>query len=827
MNRSVKDKITLAATFAIAGAAGTGAFSPAAHAGLRPAAAHMALLDTADPDDLVDQAVTAYNAQNYAASIDLCNKALAIRPAMANAFYSRGLAYVGLGKLDLAAADLSKYLTFKPKAVDGYVDRGIIYEQQKNYDGAIGDFNTALTLAPTNTDAMHNLADSYFFKGDLDQAISAYKRYAAAADASADPKVKSGAITALHNLGLCYAKKGDDTSAIANYKEYLAAKPTDADAILDLADAEDQGKQYDVAITDYKKYLVLHPADTDGGYAHQQIALDLLKKNDYAGAADMYKQIVASSPNDKAAWNNLTIACTKAGQFPGAVDAASHLISLDPSNVGGYSNRADAEMKTGQQANAIADYGKVISLKPDAVAYYNRGVAYTEMKNWQNAKADFSSYLQAKPGDLAGYKGRAIAESNLKEYPAAVADDTAYLAQKPDDIAVKYDRGLANYNAGNVSAALPDIQAYVAAKPDDKQASDLLNTILVGSDPTKAIEGLVKATQAEPGNADNFYNLGVAYSKTKQYANAAEAFGKAGAIKPDGDTYNQEGIAYNTASKPTEAAAAFSKAITADPHYAAAYLNRGDLDVAAKEYDKGIADYTQYLTLAPTMTPPATPDQMTAVYLALAAAYVAKSDFTDASATYGKLLQISPGNGSALYGRGVAEYNSKDFDKAIADLSSATKSPNAPAGAWNVLALCDIQKQDYPGAITAYTSFIGTNPKDPKVLAAAYVNRGLAYSQSGDLDKAVADYQQAATLSPTDAAPYYDMGLALEKQAKKAEDASDGSAAANAKVADQYQAASDAFTKYTTLAPPTDPQVAKVKEHITELAAKIKDLKGG
>jgi len=53
-------------------------------------------------------------------------------------------------------------------------------------------------------------------------------------------------------------------------------------------------------------------------------------------------------------------------------------------------------------------------------------------------------------------------------------------------------------------------------------------------------------------------------------------------------------------------------------------------------------------------------------------------------------------------------------------------------------------------AITACSRLIKRNPKD----AAAFNNRGIAYKAKGDLDRAIADLNEAIRLSPDRARPF-------------------------------------------------------------------------
>jgi lipoprotein NlpI len=63
-------------------------------------------------------------------------------------------------------------------------------------------------------------------------------------------------------------------------------------------------------------------------------------------------------------------------------------------------------------------------------------------------------------------------------------------------------------------------------------------------------------------------------------------------------------------------------------------------------------------------------------------------------------------------------------------------------------------------AIADYNTAIGINPKNPTF----YNNRGIAYRHKGDLDRAIADYTQAISLNPKDHDAYYNRGIAYRNK---------------------------------------------------------------
>ena len=146
------------------------------------------------------------------------------------------------------------------------------------------------------------------------------------------------------------------------------------------------------------------------------------------------------------------------------------------------------------------------------------------------------------------------------------------------------------------------------------------------------------------------------------------------------------------------ALADFNEAIRLDPGYAVAYDNRGIAWHAKSEYDKAIADYGEAIRLDPRYARLLQPRHR----------WHAKSDYDRRSPTTARRSGSIPGTPRLLQPR--HRLVQVGYDKAIADYGEAIRL-------------------------------------DPKY-AAAYNNRGIAWSAKSEYDMAIADYGEAIRLDP-------------------------------------------------------------------------------
>ncbi len=90
------------------------------------------------------------------------------------------------------------------------------------------------------------------------------------------------------------------------------------------------------------------------------------------------------------------------------------------------------------------------------------------------------------------------------------------------------------------------------------------------------IAALERQTQADPGNANAWTELGNAYFDSKQYEKSVSAYRKSLELNPDNaNVWTDMGVMYRRGNKPEEAIKAFDQAIAVDPKHEVSRMNKG------------------------------------------------------------------------------------------------------------------------------------------------------------------------------------------------------------------------------------------------------------
>ena len=96
------------------------------------------------------------------------NKAMALNPEDAGAYFYRGTAHFGKKKYRKALSDYNKAIELDPEYVNAYINRGYYYHTRNEYHKAMNDYSKALELNPMSP-TVKEMLESAFTDRDLYQ----------------------------------------------------------------------------------------------------------------------------------------------------------------------------------------------------------------------------------------------------------------------------------------------------------------------------------------------------------------------------------------------------------------------------------------------------------------------------------------------------------------------------------------------------------------------------------------------------------------------------------------------------------------------------------
>lgn len=181
---------------------------------------------------------------------------------------------------------------------------------------------------------------------------------------------------------------------------------------------------------------------------------------------------------------------------------------------------------------------------------------------------------------LTAGKGKALADWSEKSKKEARADKL-------------FRQGMNWYWSKNYEKAVPCLEEATKLNPGDADAFFYLGVAYGDMGlKQKEIDAYKQAIKINPDHADANYDLGVACGYLGRWQEAADAFKEAVRINPDdAEASNNLGVAFKNLGRYEEAVAACKQAVSIKPDYArahynlgTAYLGSGDKKSALEEY---------------------------------------------------------------------------------------------------------------------------------------------------------------------------------------------------------------------------------------------------
>jgi cellulose synthase operon protein C len=442
------------------------------------------------------------------------------------------------GKLQEAEQRLHRYLLKLPHSAKANNLLGIVLLRQGHFEEAVDALQKATADAPGLLEPRLNLGDAYLAEGNLDAALTAYEgaakiaphdvranlalaklylgsgEFAKSVEAAGNIPPEKRTQELLPTLAADYFGLRQPEKAGVEIQAMLQVAQTQPDLVPELAEfflahRDFQSSQQLLALAESKQpstdRFLVDLARTQAGLGQlddaQKTLESILERTPESVDALVAAGNVASQQSD---WAASSEAFSRANSLaPDRPDILYGLVSAEL-----YSNLTDGALKNAQ---------KLHSLVPDDLrSTYLLALALFGAKKWEEAKPYAEQVLAAHPDDREMHLMLVdVALNDEHNLAAARKHVDICLKQNAGDPGALYYLGMIQKMEGDVSAAIQSLAKSVTGNPKNADAQGALGALsLQAGDLTRAVPALEQAALLAPEEAQNHYQLALAYSRS-------------------------------------------------------------------------------------------------------------------------------------------------------------------------------------------------------------------------------------------------------------------------------------------------------------------------
>jgi tetratricopeptide (TPR) repeat protein len=390
----------------------------------------------------------------------------------------------------------------------------------------------------------------------------------------------------------------------------LRDRPDDRAALAARADAYVKAGDAGRAIADFDEAIRRDPADAAAyeGRAHsRQLTADHL------GAIADSDSALRLDPGLATAYAIRGAALTSLGDWRRGRVALDEFIRRVPREPWSYYHRALCRQSLGDLDGAMADFNLAIELDPEISRFYGqRGLALAMRHDLGRALEDVERALRSTPDDREFLRLRGWVRAQRGEYGGALADYDRAFEGRPLDATMLADRASVEALAGHYTEAEAEFEAALRAEPSNPwiRARRALYLHAARGDHTRAVADCDKALQLSPGHAEASLNRGLSSLALDDSRRAIVDFDRA--LDPRQgrgitflgplstrypELYRARSEAHRRLGDLDGAVADLDAALRLDPDDAEAWVRRGRLHAARREFARAIADFDRAIAL--------------------------------------------------------------------------------------------------------------------------------------------------------------------------------------------------------------------------------------
>ena len=533
---------------------------------IKQAAATLAVLLKAapkDPNVNYLEAVTKYQARDYAAALSYSQVSLGTAQTFLPAQLVAGASSYALGQWEQASNYLTHYVFEVPNSEQARLLLARVQMRLGHPNDAVSTLKPALSIPAGATDASDTNSH--------------------------------GDVPVLALIGTAAAQSGDYEDAAHYFQAAVAKNPNDATLRQGLGSAELSLGQTESGITDLERAQQQEPKAVAPALA---LFFGYIRAKNFAKALETAETLAKNRPQDPLGDDLVGLAREANGESDAARSAWTKALQLKPDDPTALQNLAVLAIKEGNFGSAIENYERLLKANPKnqtaAIA-----LAQVELRQGKSdaAAATLQKAIAGNPSADAARE--ALGRLDLGENHAQNAIDTVapILAAHPDNSAALEVTGSAQLALGQSENASSTFQRLVGAAPNSAASHQLLGSAyLAKNDVTSALRELKTAVDLNPKDDAAKLLEAQALSAGGQYAEALSLVATLEAAYPKQAKVKElKGLIALAQNRADDAAAAFTDALKLGDNgldrerLAQAEARGGHVDAAVKTLQPWIA----------------------------------------------------------------------------------------------------------------------------------------------------------------------------------------------------------------------------------------------
>jgi tetratricopeptide (TPR) repeat protein len=212
------------------------------------------------------------------------------------------------------------------------------------------------------------------------------------------------------------------------------------------------------------------------------VALGLLTWNQckmYVDSDALWWTTIARNPQSWMAHNNIAINLLKKGQTDEAIVHYNKALELDPNYGEAHYNLANALLRQGRMNDAVAHFEKALELNPNNLsAHYNLGSVLVQSGRVDEGIAHFRKAVELNPKNAAAHNNLGAALLRAGRVDEAATQYRDALVLDPNNAQTNYNLANTLAQYGRLDEAVKHYQKALQLNPRDAAAHDRLSKVL-------------------------------------------------------------------------------------------------------------------------------------------------------------------------------------------------------------------------------------------------------------------------------------------------------------------------------------------------------------